>query len=182
MFAKILKYGTIAGLVVGSVLFGMTVAFAEHPPIEYGMLIGYASMLIALSAIFVGVKRQRDEVGGGVIGFWPALGMGLGISLVASILYVLAWEVAIAVTGSDFAATYTQHLIEQQRAAGASEAALTQMRAELDAFAVQYANVWFRMGITFTEIFPVGVLVSLVAAGLLRNPRFLAVRQRSTSR
>jgi len=30
---------------------------------------------------------------------------------------------------------------------------------------------------TFIEIFPVGVLVSLVSAGLLRNSRFLPVRR-----
>ena len=95
MFRKILFWGTVAGLVVGAILFGTTVSMAGKPPsMGLGMLIGYTSMLLALSAIFVGVKRHRDEQLGGVIGFWPALGMGLGITLVAGVFYVLAWEAA----------------------------------------------------------------------------------------
>ncbi|MBL8245224.1 MAG: DUF4199 domain-containing protein [Rhodanobacteraceae bacterium] len=175
MFSRILKYGTIAGVVVGGFMSLMFSGLSGKPPLEYGMLIGYASMLIALSAVFVGIKRQRDDTLGGVIRFWPAFGMGLGISVVAGVIYALAWEAAVAASGVDFAAVYSEFLIEQQRAAGASEAAIEQLRSELATFAVQYANPWYRLPMTFIEIFPVGVLVSLVSAGLLRNPRFMAV-------
>lgn len=173
MFSRILKYGTIAGVVVGGFMSLMFSGLSGKPPLEYGMLIGYASMLIALSAVFVGIKRQRDDTLGGVVRFWPAFGMGLGISAVAGIIYTLAWEAAVAASGVDFAAVYSEFLIDQQRAAGASEAAIEQLRSELAAFAVQYADPWFRLPMTFVEIFPVGVLVSLVSAGLLRNPRFM---------
>jgi hypothetical protein len=43
-------------------------------------------------------------------------------------------------------------------------------------FRQQYANPFFRLSITFIEIFPVGVLISLISAVLLRNPRFMAAR------
>ncbi|HMA49355.1 MAG TPA: VOC family protein, partial [Magnetospirillaceae bacterium] len=43
-------------------------------------------------------------------------------------------------------------------------------------FRRNYANPLYRMTETFTEIFPVGVLVSLICAGLLRNSRFLPAR------
>jgi hypothetical protein len=46
----------------------------------------------------------------------------------------------------------------------------------MEAFKLQYANPMIRMPMTFAEIFPVGLLVSLVSAGLLRNPRFLPAR------
>ena len=62
MFRRILLWGTVAGLIVGSILFGTTVAMADQPPsMAIGMALGYTSMLIALSAIFAGVKRHRDE-------------------------------------------------------------------------------------------------------------------------
>lgn len=176
MYPQILKYGLIAGAVVGGIMFGVTVASGGEFPVEYGMLIGYGSMLLALSAIFVGIKRHRDDTLGGVIRFWPAFGMGLGISAVAGVIYVLAWEAAQAITDADFVAVYSQYLIEEQRAAGAGEAAIAQLRSELASFAVQYADPWFRLPMTFVEIFPVGVLVSLVSAALLRNPRFLSAR------
>lgn len=177
MFRSILTWGTVAGLVVGGILFGTTVSLAgSPPPPAIGMAIGYASMLVALSAVFVAIKRHRDTALGGVIRFWPAFGMGLGISAVAGVFYVLAWEVALAVTGADYIGEYTARLLAEKRAAGASAAELASLGAEMAAFARQYANPLYRMPITFTEIFPVGVLVSLVSAALLRNPRFLPAR------
>lgn len=178
MFRTILLWGTVAGLIVGSILFGTTVAMADHPPsMGIGMAIGYTSMLIALSAIFVGVKRHRDDALGGVIRFWPAFGMGLGISVVAGVFYVLAWEVALAVTGLDYGAKFAEHLIAQRRAEGASAAELARITAEMKAFSVQYADPLYRMPMTFTEIFPVGVLVSLISAALLRKSSFLPARR-----
>jgi hypothetical protein len=177
MLRTILKYGVVAGLVVGGFMFATFLGFDGIPPMPWGMVIGYTTMLIALSAVFVGIKRHRDAGGGGVIGFWKALGIGVGISLVAGVFYVAAWEAVQALTGMDFATTYAQAMLENARAQGASAEALARMQAELEAFKLQYADPLFRLPMTFVEIFPVGVLVSLVSAALLRNPRFLAARR-----
>ena len=176
MLRRVLSNGVLAGLIVGVPLFGLTVATNGHPPHSY--VLGYSIMLIALSTVFVAIKRHRDEDLGGVITFWPAVGLGLGISLVAGILYVVAWEAALAVTHSDFAATYANVLIEQQRAKGVTGEALAKFIAGMEQFKAQYHNPLYRVPMTFAEIFPVGVLVSLVSAGLLRNSRFLPARQR----
>lgn len=176
MLRNIFIYGTIAGAIVAIPTFGLTVMLKDHPPEASGMLIGYTTMLVALSAIFVAIKRQRDVDGGGVIRFWPALAMGLGVSVVAAIFYVLAWEAALGVTGMDFAGDYARQLIAAEKAKGVSGAALTKFTAEMEAFKVQYANPLYRLPMTFTEIFPVGLLVSIVSAALLRNSRFLPAR------
>ena len=176
MLRRVLSNGVMGGLIVGVPLFGLTVATNGHPPHSY--VLGYSIMLIALSTVFVAIKRHRDEDLGGVITFWPAVGLGLGISLVAGILYVVAWEAALAVTHSDFAATYANVLIEQQRAKGVTGEALAKFIAGMDQFKAQYHNPLYRVPMTFAEIFPVGVLVTLVSAGLLRNSRFLPARRR----
>lgn len=177
MFDTILKYGVIAGLVVGGFMFATFLGFGGMPPLKYAMLIGYTTMLIALSAVFVGIKRHRDVDRGGVIGFWPAFGVGLGVSFIASIFYVVAWEALQAMTHMDFAGAYSQAMIESERAKGASAEALAKLGSDMAAFKVQYADPMFRLPMTFVEIFPVGVLVSLVSAGLLRNSRFLPARR-----
>jgi hypothetical protein len=177
MLRTILKYGAIAGVVVGGFMFATFIGFGGEPPSRYAMLIGYATMLVALSAVFVGIKRHRDVDRGGVIGFWPALGVGLGISFVAGVFYVVAWEGVQAMMHMDFATSYGNAMVEQARARGAGAGEIARMRAEMDAFRLQYANPLFRLPMTFAEIFPVGVLVSLVSAALLRNPRFLAARR-----
>jgi hypothetical protein len=176
MFRNILTYGVVAGLLVGVPLSAIVINSHGHSQ-NYGMAIGYLIMLIGLSAVFVGVKRYRDHDLGGVIGFWQALGMGLAISVVAGIIYVIAWESACAIAHLDFASAYAKIMIDQERAKGVSGAALAKFIAEMDAFKSSYANPLYRWPMTFIEIFPVGVLVSLATAGLLRNSRFLPARR-----
>ncbi|MEO6104578.1 MAG: DUF4199 domain-containing protein [Pseudoxanthomonas sp.] len=177
MWRNILKYGVIAGLVVAAGMWGTLLAFRGAMPHGVaGMALGYLSMLVALSAVFVGIKHHRDVDRGGVIRFWPAFGLGLGISLVASIFYMLAWELAQATVVGDFAGHYAASAIAQAKADGADAAALARLMGQMESFKVQYADPMFRLPMTFAEIFPVGVLVSLVSALVLRNPRVLPTR------
>jgi hypothetical protein len=161
MFRKIVTYGLVAGLIVGIPLSVMVVAMNGHE-MHHGLLIGYATMLVALSTVFIAIKRHRDADLGGVIGFWPALGLGLGISLVASVIYVVAWESTVALTHLDFASGYAKSMIAQKKASGVSGAALAKFTAEMEQFKVQYANPFYRLPMTFAEIFPVGVLARLI--------------------
>jgi len=177
MWRTILKYGLISGLVVGGFELITFAGFGGMPPMKYGMVIGYTTMLIALSAVFVGIKRQRDVEQGGVIGFWRALAIGLGISFIAGIFYVIAWEIVQSMMHMDFASGYANAIIASEKAKGASAEAIAKLTADMETFKVQYADPMFRLPMTFVEIFPVGVLVSLVSAGLLRNPRFLPARR-----
>ena len=178
MLKTISVYGLIAGVVVAIPMLLQATVLNGHPPLAWSMVIGYATMLIALSAVFIGVKRYRDGELGGVIGFWRALAIGLSISAVASVMYVLAWELTVAVTHMDFASDYANALIRQKQAQGVTGPALAQFVDEMQKFKADYANPFYRLPMTFIEIFPVGVLVSLISAAVLRNSRFLAARPR----
>src|SRR4051795_4482243 len=176
MLKTIPAYGAVAGLIVGVPLTILTLSMSGGQMMHWGMLVGYALMLLAFTTIFVAIKRRRDGPCGGVIRFWPAFGLGLGIAFVASLFYVAAWEIGQALSGADFAATYSQALIAQQKAAGVGGEALARYTADMEAFRRSYADPLYRLPMTFIEIFPVGVLVSLIAAALLRNSRFLPAR------
>jgi hypothetical protein len=173
MLRYILIYGVIAGALVGAPLSVMTLSMSGQAMMHYGMLVGYLTMLIALSAIFLAIKRHRDVDLGGVIRFWPALALGLGVSVVAGVIYVIAWEVSCAIVHADFAGAYAKAMIAEQQAKGVSGVALARFRGEMEQFKAQYANPLYRWPMTFAEIFPVGVIVSLVSAGLLRSSRFI---------
>jgi hypothetical protein len=175
MIRMIFIYGLIAGLLVGIPLSLIT-AFA-HIDGSLGMVVGYLTMLVALSMVFIAIKRRRDRDQGGVIRFWPAFGMGLGISFVASLLYVASWEATVAAIHLDFGSVYAQSVIAQAKAHGATGEALQKVIDQMEQFKVQYANPLYRLPMTFIEIFPVGVLVSLISAALLRNARFMPVRR-----
>jgi hypothetical protein len=154
----------------------LLVANAEPGSAATSHVTGYLIMLLALSLVFFGVKRLRDRELGGVIRFIPALLAGLGISAVASVIYVIGWEITLAVTDFAFIDSYSTAAVEAARAKGASAADVAAVTTQMDEFRLQYANPLFRLPVTFIEIFPVGVLISLISAALLRNSRFLPAR------
>jgi len=172
----ILVYGLLSGSIVTAVIASSFVLPAEKA-VSHSYWFGYLVMLVALSLIFVAIKRYRDNELGGAMRFLPALGMGLAIAIVAGIAYVAVWEVYLAATHYRFMDDYTASLLRGYKAQGLSGAVLAQKVAELDSMRAIYRNPIARMGMTFVEIFPVGIAVALVSAALLRNPRFLAVRR-----
>lgn len=174
----ILTYGLIAGVVVSIQLFLIVMLFGENPPTgTLGMAIGYLTMLIALSAVFVAIKRRRDHDLGGAIRFWPAFGLGVAITAVAGVLYMLTWELVLVVKGPGYVETMIAVSIERERAAGTSATDLAALRAQMDQFRAIHANALIRLPIIFSEIVPPGLLVSLISAALLRNPRFMPLRR-----
>ena len=165
-------YGLLSGLVIiATMLTGITLSGQES--FFSSEWFGYLVMLVALTFIFVGVKRYRDVEHGGVIKFGPALVMGLSIAAVAGLAYVVVWEAYLAATGYRFMDEYVVGILRAQEAAGASAAAIAKEVAGMEWMRAQYKNPLFRIPMTFLEIFPVGLLVALVSAALLRNPKLL---------
>lgn len=174
MLRIILGYGVVGAFIVGvPMVWGMLTGQQDA---ANGALIGYTTMLIALTGVFLGVKHYRDKVRGGVVKFLPALGVGLGIGAVASLGWVIAWEISLMATKFDFGAFYGEMLVEQARSEGASAEKVAQVAKDAQAFSEMYANPIVRMGITFLEMFPIAVVIALISAGLLRNSRFLPAR------
>ncbi len=171
-----LIYGTIAGAIVIAMMM-LTFHLQKADPSFMSHVIGYLKMLIALSLIFFGVKKYRDENHGGVITFGKAFLAGLAIATAAGVSYVVAAEIYHAATDHAFIGKYTAGLIEMKREEGVSGAELDTFIARMDELKTSYANPLFRLPVTFSEIFPVALLVALVSAALLRNEKFLPARK-----
>jgi hypothetical protein len=141
--------------------------------LDNGELLGYTTMTIALSLIFFGIKNYRDKYLGGEISFGKAVQVGLLIMLVAGAVYALCWEVSYRNMGQDFMDTMMEHYVGEMKAEGATEAELAKERAEWESFNELYKNPIVRFGVTVMEITPVGVLLTLLSATLLRRKDFL---------
>jgi uncharacterized protein DUF4199 len=175
MLRIILIYGVVGGVIVAvPMLVSMLTTPAGTIP-ENSALYGYLSMLLAFTMVFVGIKHYRDKVLGGVIRFLPALGVGLGISAVASLFWVVGWEITLA-TGFDFGSAYMDSVVAAAQARGAPAAEMERIRAEAAEALTLYANPLTRLPVTFMEMFPIGLVISLLSAVLLRNSRFLPAR------
>lgn len=170
-------YGAIAGvLVIAIITAGLVIGGPGSG--SSSQVFGYLIMLIALTLIFFGVKQHRDANLGGVIGFAAALIAGLAIAAVAGVFYVAGWELYLASTDYEFIDQYADGYIEAKQAAGATAEEVAKLSADMDALATNYANPLFRLPITFMEIFPVGVIIALVSAAILRNPRAFPAKAR----
>ena len=165
MKRSILIYGAISGFII---IVTNTISLEiGHGDVWLGFLV----MFIAFSMIFVAIKQHRDATLGGVISFATALSMGLGISAVAGVVYVAVWELYLAVTGYEFIEAYASSIVEAGTLDSGSDADLARATAEAEKFKAQYTNPLIRLPMTFLEIFPVGLLVSLFSAAVLRNHR-----------
>ncbi|WP_353204754.1 DUF4199 domain-containing protein [Sphingomonas sp.] len=177
MMQKIVGYGAIAGLVAGGAVSLTALGVGDHSIGGWGMAIGYLIMLAALSTIFVAIKRQRDVAGGGVIGFWSAFGLGAAISVVASLVYALCWDAALAIGHIQFGHSYAASTIAEAKSRGMTPDALAKLTAEMTRFAEKYdGSILYRLPMSMMEILPVGLVVSLVSAWLLWKGLFLPVR------
>ena len=171
----ILVYGVIAGITVAVLMRIAMMLFPEGG--TGGVIAGFSSMIIALSFVFIGVKRYRDTELGGVIRFGKALGVGFGIAAIASIFYVAAWELYLYFTNYTFMDEYTRMALEQAQAAGKSAAEIATLAQQMEGYKTLYANPLSRMAVTFMEISPVALLMPVISAALLRNSGFLPARE-----
>ena len=171
----ILIYGGITGAtIIGSMMLGIIAAKTGGNSFLASEALGYSIMLIGFSMIFVATRTYRDQELGGVITFKDALKIGLGISLIAGIVYVVIWEINLYLTDYTFINEYTASVIEKAHNAGATSKELETITKQMEEMKVQYGSLLYRLPITFIEIFPIGLLISLISAGLFRNSNFLA--------
>jgi hypothetical protein len=164
-------YGLLAGAVVSAFMTITMLSMAKDDTVHTGalsMVIGYLGMLLAFTAIFVALKSYRDKQANGIISFGKAFGMGLLITLIASTLYVLTWALVYTNFLPHYMDQYCAAMIEQAKAS-LSGAALQDKIAEINQAKEFYATPGGFILFTYAEILPVGILVSLIAALVLKR-------------
>jgi hypothetical protein len=136
---------------------------------DTSMLIGYASMLIAFSLVFVGIRNYRNKYNGGVISFGKAFKIGFIMVLIASTLYVISWLISYFYFIPDFLEKYSAHTLAELKESGASQVEMDKQKLELENFARMYKNPFFNAMMTYVEILPAGLIVTLISSLILRR-------------
>lgn len=161
--------GLIAGLIVSAIMVISIATGYAGGANETGMLIGYASMILAFSLIFVGIKNYRDNYHSGTISFGQAFRIGLYITLIASTIYVAVWLIDYFYFIPDFGDKYAAQMIDKLKASGASQPEIDKQTAEMASFTKMYQNPFFNALVTYLEIVPVGLLITLISAFILKR-------------
>lgn len=173
-----LTFGLLAGAIVSAFLVVTIALWVNTGKIIDFALVGYATMVIALSMVFFGIKSYRDNYQGGKIRYWKGFQVGLLITLIASLMYTLTWETYVQVSpGSSqaFVDYYVKCEIDKLKGKGVSAAEIDEKVKQLDGIKEMYRNPALRFGMTLMEILPVGVIITLISAAILRKKEFLPV-------
>lgn len=170
----ILVCGLISGLIVAATMaIGIAICYKNNN-FEGNEVVGYTSMILSFSLIFVGIKNVRDKANGGVISFGKGFLVGLLISLIASTLYVLTWLLMYYNFFPDFMDRYADMELSKLKAAGATVEKISKAEKDMAFFKSMYENPVTLSLVTYMEILPIGIIVSLIAALILRRKRQVA--------
>jgi Protein of unknown function (DUF4199) len=147
----------------------LAMAFSNQIGFDRGYVVGYTSMVLSFLLVFFGVRAYRDNEGQGTITFGRAFGLGMCIMLITCVCYVITWEIIYYFFMPDFFDKYGAYVIEKARAAGADATALAAKAEEMRKAKAMYANPLVNIAMTFIEPFPVGLLITLISATILRK-------------
>lgn len=174
----VLIFGLITGALAGAQMWILvSVVNAGAIDFDNGAVVGYATMIIAFSMVFFGIKSYRDNHGGRIT-FLKGLQVGILISLIAGVCYAFCWELYYPKIGDEFLQKYTTYELNKMKTSGASDAEIETARAEGEKFMELYKNFFVRFSFSLIEILPVGIIVTLVSAGLLRRRELLPAESR----
>jgi hypothetical protein len=168
MKKTILTFGLISG-VLSSLMMVATIPFADKIGFGHSYVIGYTTIVLSFLLVFFGIRSYRDNVGNGQITFTKAFAVGISITLISCIFYVVTWEIIYFNFMHDFMDKYGAYVVEKLKASGASAAAVQAQLQQLKKYKELYENPFFNAAMTFIEPFPVGLVITLISAAFLRK-------------
>jgi uncharacterized protein DUF4199 len=168
MKKNILTFGLISGA-ISSLLMVATVPFADRIGFDKGAVIGYTAIVLSFLLVFFGIRSYRDNVGNGQITFTGAFAVGISITLISCVCYVVTWEVLYFHFLPGFMDKYGAHMLEKLKAAGAGPVAIQAQLEQIKKYKEMYDNPFLNAAMTFIEPFPIGLVITLISAAVLRR-------------
>jgi hypothetical protein len=164
----VLTFGLISGLIM-SVLMGGALLLADKIGSGHSLLLGYTIMVASFLLIYFGIRSYRDNTLAGQISFGRAFACGILITIISSVCYVVMWEVLYFNFMPHFMDGYFAAQIHKVQAAGLDAATTAARVAAIQHSQQLYQNPLVNMAYTIMEPLPVGLLITLISAALLRR-------------
>lgn len=165
----VLINGLISGLIVSAVMAVGAAVYQANPDFKYTQIIGFSSMLLAFSLIYMGIRKFRNDINGGTLQFGKGFMIGFYIALIASTMYVLTWTFEFNFLFPDFMEKYAAGVIDQLKAKGASADKIEQQVIEMNKYKELYKNPVYFALLTYLEILPGGIVIALISALILKK-------------
>lgn len=166
----VLTFGLISGALMAIFMFS-TMPFLDRIGMDRMVFVVYTWMVLAFMLVFFGIRSYRENLGNGAITFGRAFAVGILITVISSLCYVLAWQILYYNFMPDFFEKYSAHVIEKARASGATPEALQAQTQEMDQMKQLFKNPFLHVAFVFIEPFPVGLVITLVSSLILRKKK-----------
>ena len=164
----VLTFGLISGVLLSAMMIA-TIPFVDKIGFDKGEILGYTTIVLSALLIFFGIRSYRENVSAGKLTFGRGFAVGILIALISSVCYVATWEVMYYKFMPDFADKYAAHMIDRAKQSGATPEKIAQQTQEMEQFKQTYRNPLVNVAMTFMEVFPVGLGVTLLSAAILRK-------------
>jgi hypothetical protein len=168
MKKTVLTFGLISGAVSAAMML-VSIPFVDKIGWEKGEILGYTTIVLSALLVCFGVRSYRENAGGGRLTFGRGLAVGMLITLISSACYVGTWEFVYYKLMPNFSEKYAAHMAERAKASGATQPKVDETERQAEQFKQMYANPAINIAMTFAEVFPIGLVVMLVSAGILRK-------------
>jgi hypothetical protein len=165
----VIIFGLISGVISSALMF-LTLPLMHSGAINFsnGYILGYTSIVLSFVLVFFGIRSYRENAGG-TITFGRGFSVGILITLISCVFYVASWEFIYFNIMPDFADKYAAHAISDMHEKGATDAAIAAKKVEMQKMKTMLDNPLLNAAMTFIEPFPVGLLITLVSAAILRR-------------
>ena len=169
MKKTVLTFGLIAGLIISVLMDGSLLLANKIGSGHNSMILGYTMMVASFLLVYFGIRSYRDNNLAGQISFGRAFSCGILIALITTVCYVATWEVLYYNFMPHFMDSYWAAQIHKVQSSGLDPATTAAKVAEIQHSQQLYQNPFVNMAYTFMEPLPVGLIITLISAAVLRR-------------
>lgn len=167
MKSTILKYGGYSSITL-LVFFCISWLFLEGLSFSIQEVLGYASIVLAVSFVYFGIKHYRDEINNNKLSFLDGLKLGLLIVVMPSIVFGLYNVIYVEVINPEFMDEYYTNYANNLKSTLSTEEfqiQIAKLESEKDMFQNPFMQ-FFVMGVT---VFLIGIIGTVISTLVLKK-------------
>jgi hypothetical protein len=157
-------FGIIIGILLTTNSMIMISKIYSDPDFKGNDVLGYTVLIIIFSVMYLGMRKYRNEHLEGKISFLNAFKTGAWICFIASTIYVVIGLLYYYLFIPDFVDVFSEVVIRNSPAEEVDA-----VTAQMANFKEMYKNPLFAILISYIEVLPLGMIVALVSAFVVKR-------------
>ncbi len=167
MKQTVLRYGAYGAITI-CVLFIISWYALGNLSMSLQEILGYVSIIVSLSFVFLGIKHFRDKENEGKVSFKKALVIGILISLITALVFGLLDILYTEVLNPEFMDAYYEEVVQEMRTNLPTDEFHVKI-TELESQREQFSNPLLSFIFMAMTVFVIGFIISLLSSLILQQ-------------